>query len=85
MTDLREASPATLRRSVGRCLGAVSRQERPQDRVRYYERAGMALDLLDARTSIEDDDGRRQLAALERRYQRTRAAHPAPPTRHPLP
>ena len=83
--DLGDATPATLRRIVGRALGAVAREADPEVRIRHYARAAAALDHLDRVTAIEDGDGRERLATLERRYAAARVRFPAPPTRHPIP
>ena len=83
--DLTNATPATLRRIVGRQLGAIARKPDPAARAPRYERAAEALDRLDAVTAIDDEDGRGRLAVLQERYRRHRARFPAPPTRHPIP
>ena len=85
MTDLASASPATLRRIVGRALGAAAREADPAERTRHYTRAADALDALDRLTAIDDDAGRARLAKLERRFAGARVQWPAPPTRHPIP
>lgn len=83
--DLASATPATLRRIVGRALGAAAREPDPAERPRHYARAAEALDRLDRLTAIEDGDGRERLATLERRYAAARVRFPAPPSRHPIP
>ena len=85
MTDLDRATPATLRRIVGRALGAVTREADPAGRVRHYARAAAALDRLDRATPIEADGDRERLASLERRFRARRQRYPAPPTRHAIP
>ncbi|MCY3972050.1 MAG: hypothetical protein OXG74_19130, partial [Acidobacteria bacterium] len=44
----------------------------PTERSRLYERAAKALDAADLATPTDDAEGRRKLAAAERRYRRVR-------------
>lgn len=46
-----------------------------EERVRLYARASLQLDAVDAETSVEDEAGRKKLAAAERRYRRVRLAN----------
>ena len=60
-------------RSAAIALGRIERGLlTPAERARLYARAGEALDAVDLATPIDDDDGRRKLAAAERRYRRVR-------------
>ncbi|MCY4019725.1 MAG: hypothetical protein OXG39_09970 [Chloroflexi bacterium] len=73
--------PRTLR-SASIALGRLERDGRevavrrlPEAEIRrLYAHAAAALDAVDAATPIGDADGRRRLAAVERRYRRIRAA-----------
>lgn len=55
---------------------ALGRIERglltPPQRAKLYARAGEALDAADCATPTHDAEGRRKLAAAERRYRRVR-------------
>ena len=62
-------------RSASIALGRIERGLlTPRERAALYARAGKALDDADAATPVDDDVGRRKLAAAERRYRRVRKA-----------
>lgn len=60
-------------RSAAIALGRIERGLlTPAQRAALYGRAGEALDAADLGTDIDDAEGRRKLAAAERRYRRVR-------------
>lgn len=62
-------------RSAAIALGRIERGLlTPTERAALYARAGEALDAVDAATPTDDAEGRRKLAAAERRYRRVREA-----------
>ena len=60
-------------RAAAIALGKIERGLlTPTERARLYERAAKALDAADLETPTDDAEGRRKLAAAERRYRRVR-------------